>query len=176
MKILNTKHVRTRGGGSSSAVTSKRHYIPLTRGRSVQHGRLTRSDRKAQRQCSGRIQQGIRNAGKGPVVDDFEWNDNHPAYREFPFIGTPGFFIESYHRTCCLSILKLFLTDQLTESIVDSTNKHIQLIKQVPPIKIKMINNPRSIYNLWNDVNVDGIWCYFVESWISFLDLLLFPG
>ena len=91
------------------------------------------------------------------------------------FIGTPGLLIEPYHRTCCLSILKLFLTDQLTESIVDSTNKHIQLIKQVPPIKIKMINNPRSIYNLWNDVNVDGIWCYFVESWISFLDLLLFP-
>ena len=23
------------------------------------------------------------------------------------------------------------------------------------------MNNPRSVYNLWNDVNVDEIWCYF---------------
>ena len=34
-------------------------------------------------------------------------------------------------------------------------------MKQLPATKIKTINNPRYLYNLWNDVNVDKIWCYF---------------
>ena len=33
-------------------------------------------------------------------------------------------------------------------------------MKKVLAIKKKM-NNPRSVYNLWNDLNVDEIWCYF---------------
>ena len=28
-------------------------------------------------------------------------------------------------------------------------------MKQVLAIKVKMMNNPRSAYNLWNDENVD---------------------
>ena len=69
--------------------------------------------------------------------------------------------IEPYDDTCSLSLLKLFLTDELIETIVDSTNKYVELIKQIPAIKIKLMNNPRSVYNLWNDVNVDEIWCDF---------------
>ena len=155
-------HVRTPGGGSSSVVTGKKHYVPQARSGSVQQGGLTRSVRKAQRQRGGRIQQGIRKAGTRPVMDDFEWNENHRAYREFPFTGTPGLLIEPYYRTCCLSILKLFSTDELIESIFDSTNRFVELMKQVPSIKIKIMNNPRSVYNLWNDVNVDEKWCYTI--------------
>ena len=92
------------GSGSSSAVTGKKQYVPQTRGRSVQHSGLTLSVRRAQRQSGGRVQQGFRNAGAGPDVDDFEWNDNHRAYREFLFTGTLGLLIEPYDRTCCLSI------------------------------------------------------------------------
>ena len=60
-----------------------------------------------------------------------------------------------------MTIIRLFLIDELIGSIVDSTNKYVQLMKQVPAIKIKIMNNPRSVYNLWNDVNEDEIWCYF---------------
>ena len=102
------KHIRTRGGGSSSVVTGKKDYAPQTRGGTVQHRGISRSVRRGQRQRGSKIRQGIQKADTGPVVDDFEWNDNHRAYREFPFTGTPGLLIEPYGRTCCLSILKLF--------------------------------------------------------------------
>ena len=85
-------------------------------------------------------------------MDDFEWDDNHQSYQELPFTGVPGLSIEPYNRACCLSILKLFLNDELIENIVDCTNKYAEIIKQVPAIKVKMTNNPRSVYNLWNDV------------------------
>ena len=96
---FNAKHGRTRGGSSSSVITGKKHYASQTRGGS---GGITRSVRRVQRQRGSRIQQGIRKAGTGPVVDCFEWNDNHL------FTGTPGLLIEPCDRTCCLSILKLF--------------------------------------------------------------------
>ena len=112
-------------------------------------------------------------------MDDFEWNDNHQAYREFtetpvlliePYGHTcclslmklflTDELIEPYGHTCCLSIMKLFLTDELIENIVDSTNKYVELMKQVPAIEIKMTNNSPSVYNLWNELYVDEIWCY----------------
>lgn len=34
-------------------------------------------------------------------------------------------------------------------------------MKQVLAIKVKMMNNPRSVYNLWNDENVDDTQRYF---------------
>ena len=136
------KHVRTRGGGTSSVFGGKKHYVPQTRGRRVQHGRITQFVRRGQQQRGGRIQEDIQKAGMGPVVDDLELNNNHQAYQEFPFTGTPGLLIEPYDRTCCLSILKLFLIDELIESIVDSTNKYVELMKQVQAIKIKMMYYP----------------------------------
>ena len=77
---VHPKHVKTQGGGSSSAVTGKKHNVPQTHGRSVQHGRVTRSVRRAEQKYGSTIKQGIWNAGTGPDVDDFEWNDDHQAY------------------------------------------------------------------------------------------------
>lgn len=65
------------GGGSSSPVTGKKHYVPLIDGASVQNAGLTSSVRRAQQQSGGRIQQVIRNTGTQPVVNDVDWNGNH---------------------------------------------------------------------------------------------------
>ena len=88
------KHVKTRGGASSFAVTSKNHYVSQTRSGNVQYGGLTRFVKRAQRQLSGRMDQPIRNAGTGPNMNDTERNDNNRDYREFSFTGTPGLLIE----------------------------------------------------------------------------------
>ena len=61
-------------------------------------------------------------------MDDSEWSNNHRANQEFPFTGTPRLSIELYDRTCCLSILKPFLINELTETIVDGTNRNIKLM------------------------------------------------
>ena len=89
-----------------------------TRGRSPQHGRLTRSVRGAQRQGDGRIQQVIQSAGTVLDVDDFEWNANHRAYKEFPFSGTPGLSIESYDCTCSLVPSFIEITKTLSLKIL----------------------------------------------------------
>ena len=53
------KDFGTGSGGSSSAVTGKKHHLPQTRGRSVQHGGLNCFVRRAQLQRGGRMEQGI---------------------------------------------------------------------------------------------------------------------
>ena len=67
--------------------------------------------------------------------------------QDFQILGPPGLSIEPYDGTCCLSIFKLFSTDELSENIVDSTHKYVELMKQLPAIKTKMMNNPRSAYS-----------------------------
>lgn len=59
--------------------------------------------------------------------------------QNFQILGPPGLSIESYDGTFCLSIFKLFSTDELSENIVDSTYKYVELMKQLPAIKTKMM-------------------------------------
>lgn len=134
------------GSGSSSAITGKKHNVSQTCGRSIQLGEINCSVKRSQRQHGGstgsRIQQGIWNAGTG--------SDNMMSMilsgmtiiefiQNFQILGPPGLSIEPYDGTFCLSIFKLFSTDELSENIVDSTYKYVELMKQLPAIKTKMM-------------------------------------
>ena len=56
------------------------------------------------------------------------------------------------------------------KALLDSTKKYVELIKQALAIKMKMMNNSQHVYSLWNDVNIDEIWCYFsVQLLISII-------
>lgn len=63
---------------------------------------------------------------------EFQWNEKARDYREFTFAGTPGINVLPDDLSCPLSVVKLFLTDEIVESIVQYTNEYAKLIKQLP--------------------------------------------
>ena len=63
--------------------------------------------------------------------------------------------------SCPLSVVKLFLTDEIVESIVEYTNEYANLIKQLPEVQTRMNDCDRSLFTLWGDLTVDELWVYF---------------
>ena len=57
-------------------------------------------------------------------VNEFLWNSNGRWPREFHFTGTSGVKNISDDRSCPLSVLKTFLTDNLISNIVKFTTTY----------------------------------------------------
>ena len=93
-------------------------------------------------------------------ANEFIWNDNERATREFHFSGTPGVKNITDNPDCPLSILKTFLTDELIDNIVVFTNVYAEIMKLAPHIIEKLNNTQRSIFKLWKDVDRDDVWVY----------------
>ena len=106
--------------------------------------------------------------GRGRGGSGRQRNQNQNQYtdvgrickRQFRFTEMPGVNVLPEDCTSPMSILKTFLTDELVQEIVDSTNKYADILKQDPQIQAKMDAYHRSLFNLWKPTNIDEMWIY----------------
>ena len=65
-----------------------------------------------------------------------------------------------------LCILKEFITPEVIEMIVRSTNDYAQGVINHPPIQEHILKTKRSVFQLWMPVNSDEIWIYFCITFL----------
>ena len=173
--------IRCRGGGSrgcgSQSAESQRSKS-RSRGRGRPRGSRSTGRRRGRGRGRGR---GIRNREQldlGLIQDENQsdseegneeheglgWDNESRPYREFLFTGIPGINVFPEDGTCPLETLKLFLTDDLINSLVTHTNTYADIMKNTPQIQEKMNTQNRNIFNLWVPVTFDEMWTYLAVS------------
>ena len=99
---------------------------------------------------------------------NFIWTtDGRTESRSFPFTGpNRATRINIDDVTDPLCILKEFITPEVIEMIVRSTNDYAQGVINHPRIQEHILKTKRSVFQLWMPVNSDEIWIYFCITFL----------
>ena len=139
------KHVRTRGGRVRQATGRRIRTQGGGRGTAANsvHGRGAGA-------CRRPGHSGSRASCDSPVG----------SKRRFNFTSTPGVNILPEDSTSPRSILKMFLSDELIDNIVNFTNSYAEMMMSDTNIQVQMNTKQRSLFSIWKETNRDEMRLY----------------
>ena len=88
------------------------------------------------------------------------WDKLVQSKRRFNFTSTPGVNILPEDSTSLLSILKMFLSGELIDRIVNFTNNYAEMMMSDPNIQAQTNTKQRSLFSIWKEMNRDEMWLY----------------
>ena len=150
----------------TSTISPTHNYVRMRGGRVWQAtGRTIWSQRGGHGTAANSVHGCGVGVGRRPGQGGYGASWDSPVWpkRRFNFTSTPGVNILPEDSTSPLSILKMFLSDELIDNIVNFTNSYAEMMRSDPNILPQMNTKQRLLFSIWNETNRDEM-CYTFAS------------